>query len=119
MPTTTWKNLERRIARGLNTRRTPLSGSASTLTHSDTLSTRFYVECKWRRRLALDRLFTGIKALARKEKKTPILVQHQANSPLTLVTLEWGTFLGLARDAQEWRNHHHDPNSQHQSATPL
>ena len=44
----TWKLFERNVARDFGTTRTPLSGMVKTITNSDTLHPKIYVECKLR-----------------------------------------------------------------------
>ena len=72
-----WKKLEERTAKKFNTQRTPLSGSMSKHTSSDTLSKQFYIECKFRKKISLNSLFKEISDKAKKEKKIPILVLHE------------------------------------------
>ena len=43
-----WKLFERNVARDFGTTRTPLSGMVKTITNSDTLHPKIYVECKLR-----------------------------------------------------------------------
>lgn len=44
----TWKLFERTVASDFGTTRTPLSGMVKTITNSDTLHPKIYVECKYR-----------------------------------------------------------------------
>lgn len=44
----TWKSFERKVAKDFGTTRTPLSGMVKTITNSDTLHPKIYVECKLR-----------------------------------------------------------------------
>lgn len=44
----TWKLFERNVAKDFGTTRTPLSGMVKTITNSDTLHPKIYVECKLR-----------------------------------------------------------------------
>lgn len=44
----TWKAFERKVASDFGTTRTPLSGMVKTITNSDTLHPKIYVECKYR-----------------------------------------------------------------------
>ena len=44
----TWKLFERTVAKDFGTTRTPLSGMVKTITNSDTLHPKIYVECKYR-----------------------------------------------------------------------
>lgn len=44
----TWKAFERKVAKDFGTTRTPLSGMVKTITNSDTLHPKIYVECKLR-----------------------------------------------------------------------
>ena len=43
-----WKLFERNVAKDFGTTRTPLSGSVKTITNSDTLHKKIYIECKYR-----------------------------------------------------------------------
>lgn len=43
---TTWKKFERRVATDFGTFRTPLSGMVKSMTGSDTLHPKLYIECK-------------------------------------------------------------------------
>lgn len=90
-----WKAFERKIARALGTHRTPLSGSASRHTSSDTLHEQLYVECKLRRSSALDTYFRSIRHKAEVEGKLPVFVSHKLGSSLTLASIEWEFFLHL------------------------
>lgn len=44
----TWKAFERRVSADFYTTRTPLSGMVKTITNSDTLHPKIYIECKYR-----------------------------------------------------------------------
>lgn len=44
----TWKAFERKVSVDFGTTRTPLSGMVKTITNSDTLHPKIYVECKYR-----------------------------------------------------------------------
>lgn len=44
----TWKLFERNVAKDFGTTRTPLSGMVKTITNSDTLHPKIYIECKLR-----------------------------------------------------------------------
>lgn len=44
----TWKLFERNVAKDFRTTRTPLSGMVKTITNSDTLHPKIYIECKLR-----------------------------------------------------------------------
>jgi len=44
----TWKLFERNVSKDFGTTRTPLSGMVKTITNSDTLHPKIYVECKLR-----------------------------------------------------------------------
>ena len=70
-----FKQYERRIARDFGVERTPLSGSASRHTSSDTLHTRLFIDTKVRREVrTLWRLFRAIEGLAVREAKRPVLI---------------------------------------------
>ena len=70
----TWKKRERNIAKYLGTDRTPLSGSNSRHTSSDTLSDIFYVESKLRVSPPGWALFEQTALKASKENKIPLVI---------------------------------------------
>ena len=75
MPDKGFKQYERRIARVFGVERTPLSGSASRHTASDTLHAELFIDTKVRREVrTLWRLFRAIDGLARREGKRPVLI---------------------------------------------
>lgn len=75
-----WKAQERRVAKALGTERTSLSGRQSKAgTSSDSLHKRFYIEAKYRQKIAVIEWFREIVPKARKEGKTPILTLKAAN----------------------------------------
>lgn len=91
----TWKQLERRVARHLNTERTPLSGGNSRITESDTLSDKYYCEVKLRKRIPAYKLFNDTQNKAKKEGKRPIVVLHEKNSKRNLVLLDLDDFIEI------------------------
>lgn len=75
-----WKQMERRVAKAFNTLRNSLSGKQSKAgTSSDTLSSKFYVECKYRQKIAVIEWFVEIIPKARKEGKVPIMALKAKN----------------------------------------
>jgi len=75
MPDKGWKAFERRIGGIFGVSRTPLSGSCSRLTSSDTLHPKLFIEVKVRRGIGpLWRFFRGIEGPAKKEGKFPVLI---------------------------------------------
>ena len=94
-PNTLWKDFERRTAKSLGTVRTPLSGSASRMTASDTLHQHLFVECKHRRVIALVGLFARTSARAARESKVPVLCLHQLDQRGALAVLDWALFVEL------------------------
>ena len=70
----TWKKRERNIAKDLGTERTPLSGSNSRHTSSDTLSDIFYIESKLRASPPGWALFEKTALQAAKEGKIPLVI---------------------------------------------
>lgn len=69
----TWKNIERKIAEFFGTRRTPLSGSNSGHTRSDTLHELLFVEAKYRVKHSAVTLWRDTAELAKKENKIPVV----------------------------------------------
>ena len=85
----TWKALERRIAAQIGSRRTPLSGSNSAQTSSDTLHVRWYIEAKLRARIPAYKLYMDTKRKAALEHKLPIVVLHQKNTKENIALLSF------------------------------
>lgn len=81
MANKSWKQAERRIAKYLGTTRTPLSGGNGKQTRSDTLHPLIFVEIKQKRRHTTYTLYRNTKALARKEKKVPLVVLDEVRAP--------------------------------------
>ena len=95
MPEPSWKRLERQVARLIGTERTPLSGSASRHTHSDTLHPKLYIETKQRATSSLHTLFEQVARVAENERKEPVLVIHKKGSRRRLVVIDLQLFLQL------------------------
>ncbi len=93
-----WKALERRIASQFNTMRTPLSGSNSRQTSSDTLSDKYYIEVKERARLPFWDAYLKARGLAQKEGKRPLLAFHKKGYKGTIVMLTLEDFLELEEE---------------------
>lgn len=81
-----WKAAERRSAAFFKTTRTPLSGSNSKHTGSDTLHDNLFVEAKqgkgWQR---ISRLFSETTNEAEKEGKMPVVCIHPKNMQELLI----------------------------------
>ena len=95
MPDTAWKAFERRIATSLGAHRTPLSGSGSGHTSSDTLHPDLYIECKERAAMPVANWFHLARVNAAKENKLPVLALHATGSRTNLAVLDWSLFLYL------------------------
>ncbi len=91
----TWKSVERRIAKALNTKRTPLSGGNSSITSSDTLHSKYYVEIKQRARIPFHTVFENVKEKAKKENKIPMMVIHEKYSRDYIVFMKLNDFIEL------------------------
>jgi hypothetical protein len=77
----TWKSGERRIAKIFGTYRTPLSGSNSRHSKSDSLHSDIFIETKHRKKIPGDTLWEHVKKDAKKENKIPIIVFIKKGSP--------------------------------------
>jgi hypothetical protein len=91
----TWKQLERRIAATFGTERTPLSGSNSKMTASDTLSDRYFIEVKLRADIPFYSTFLKAQQQAKREGKLPIVVFHKKASMQNIVMLELKDFVDI------------------------
>lgn len=96
-----WKRFERKIAKMLGVRRTPLSGGNSAHTRSDTLHDSIFVECKQRKSMAVHNLYRSTKELALKEGKVPIIVTRESGKKTTLITLELENLKYVASQIKE------------------
>lgn len=101
-PDKLWKVFERRIAASLGVNRTPLSGSGSRITSSDTLHPLLYVECKKHRRLGICTWFKNVAHKAKEERKTPVMALHQFRGEHTLAVIEWDWFVDMWRVYAVW-----------------
>lgn len=90
-----WKRHERNTARSLGTVRTPLSGKASRHTSSDVIHPSLYVECKYRRHLAVATWLDEATQHAKEERKTAILALRQSGRAGAIAVMSWDTFLKL------------------------
>lgn len=70
---TTWKAAERKVGSFFGVRRTPLSGSNSGGTRSDTLHELLFVETKYRKVHSAVQLWLKTEKLAYKEGKIPVV----------------------------------------------
>ena len=95
-----WKATERRVAKQFGTQRTPLSGSNSGGTQSDTLHPRLYIEIKERKQLPKWFIETvkDTKEKAVKEGRTPLTVFHQKNSRDDYVVLNISDIMKIAKE---------------------
>jgi len=95
-----WKAQERRIAKLFGTTRTPLSGSNSGGTQSDTLHPRLYIEMKSRKHLPkwFTKTVDDTKAKAMKENKTPLTVFHQKGCCDDYVVLNISDIILIAKE---------------------
>jgi len=72
-PPSTWKNIERKIARFWGAERNPLSGSNSRQSSSDSLHKILYIETKYKKRHTILTLYRETEVKAKKEGKIPII----------------------------------------------
>lgn len=107
-PEPAWKRFERAIARSLGVERTPLSGSSSRITASDTLHPRLFVECKYRTDMFIARAFRLTRARAKEERKIPVMALKARGSPGGLAVLDWDYFLELYMLAEFARKYHEE-----------
>lgn len=94
----TWKKIERKVAKKLGGTRNPLSGSHGKHTSGDVIHPVFYIECKYRKNLAVATIFNEVKTNAKKEKKIPILILKEKGKTGELVVLTLDDFTKLVRE---------------------
>ena len=73
MPDKPWKRAERKGATAIGSNRTPLSGSSSRHTRSDTLHPTIYLEMKYRKSFAVVSQIRREEEKAKKEGKVAVL----------------------------------------------
>lgn len=76
-----WKRAERCVAAFFGARRTPLSGSNSGHTGSDTLHPALFVETKYRKRFAAVSLWDETAVHAKREGKVPVVALVERGRP--------------------------------------
>ncbi|MDG6927744.1 MAG: hypothetical protein JRN10_00850 [Nitrososphaerota archaeon] len=92
-----WKQEERRIARAFGTERTPLSGSNSKMTQSDTLHPKFYIEIKHRKQVPFYKVFLETDKKAKDEGKIPMVVLHESKRQKRIVMISLEDFVKLVK----------------------
>lgn len=78
-PPATWKNIERKIARFFGSDRTPLSGSNSKHSQSDSLHPILYIETKYRVAHSAITLWRDTAEKAKAEEKIPVVALAEKN----------------------------------------
>jgi hypothetical protein len=112
MTPSTWKKSELRLARQYGAERISLSGGNNRQggTRSDTTHPRLFIEVKHGKRfLAIWRLWKEYRALARAERKEPVLLLHPlgAQDTLAVISAERHAALEhLAEAAAVWASAH-------------
>lgn len=96
-----FKKRERLVARAFGTVRTPLSGSHSRHTRSDTLHPALFIETKLRSRSPVNRWFAKVESLAAAEGKTPVLCMALKNHEGFLVVCRPGDLAAVASWVKE------------------
>jgi hypothetical protein len=91
----TWKALERKVAKLLGGTRNPLSGGSGRHTRGDVIHHTLYVECKLRQKLSIWAWFEDTRKKAKVEGKTPILVIKEKSKKGELVVLDIKDFVEL------------------------
>ena len=102
-----WKNLERKVAKFFNSERTPLSGGNSKITRSDSLHPNLFLEVKQRKKLAIWSLWRDTKKLADKEDKMPALIHHEKGKKGFLISVhsnDFSEFLHILADMYQEEN---------------
>jgi hypothetical protein len=97
----TWKALERKVAKLLGGVRNPLSGGAGRHTRGDVIHPTLYVECKLRQSLSIWSWFKDTAEKAKVEGKIPILVIKEKSKKGELVVLDIKDFVALTKERKE------------------
>lgn len=85
----TWKKVESRDAKAFGAKRNIGSGSMGRddKTASDSTHPVLFIECKLRSKSSIRTLYDDTAKKARKEKKIPLVIQHDKNRPGALLTM--------------------------------
>jgi len=89
----TWKGMERKVAKLFGGLRNPLSGGSGRHTRGDVIHPYFYIECKLRQKLSIWAWFKDTADKAKKEQKIPILVIKEKGKKSELVVLDIKDFV--------------------------
>ena len=100
----TWKALERKVAKLLGGVRNPLSGGSGRHTRGDVIHPTLYVECKLRQKLSIWAWYKDTAEKAKVEHKTPILVIKEKSKKGELVVLNINDFVVLTKKENEKEN---------------
>ena len=97
----TWKAYERKIAKEFKTFRTPLSGSLSRHTESDTLHDKYYIEVKMRSKIPFWNTFMDTVEKAKKEKKIPMFIFRKKGQHTNVIMMKLKDFKKLVKGGLE------------------
>lgn len=106
-PTHTWKKAERRVAAMFGTLRQRLSGSSGREdeTAADTKHPILFIEVKYREKHAVRTLWEKTAALAKKEKKVPLVALVDKGKPGFLLVLHIEHLSQVAAEMQRCMAH--------------
>jgi len=100
MPEKWWKRVERKVAEFFTTKRTPLSGGASRITRSDTIHERLFIETKGSKKHSVITLWDKTAAMARKEKKIPVVALCEKGRPGFWLMVKAEDLIDVAMEAK-------------------
>ena len=90
-----WKALERKVAKALNSKRNPLSGGSSKHTRGDVIHETLYIEIKHRARFSILVLYRQVAALGKSENRIPVLVIKEKGKKGEVAVIDWELFCKL------------------------
>jgi hypothetical protein len=94
-----WKSFERKIAKLFDSRRTPSSGAF--YHEGDVRHDRYYIECKYRKKIPFIKTFKETQIIAEEQHKIPIVVFREKGTQLQLALLEVEELASLEKDRKE------------------
>lgn len=106
MADASWKEAERRAARMLGGKRTPLSGRNSGHTASDVIHDTLFIEVKYYKKAAIWTLWEKTKKLADKEGKLPVVCMFQPHRKGFLVCVHIDDLASFLESLTEWSESH-------------
>lgn len=104
MPDYAWKAFERKVAKFFGTLRASLSGGNGKVTRSDTMHDKLFIECKYRQKHSVIKLWEETNEMALREYKIPVICLAEARRPGFWIMCHSEDLIDVAQHALEARD---------------